>query len=115
MIRIHASDDRFLIAQLSDLLKDNGIPILVKNEFLQGAVGEIPVNECWPELWITDEGMAGRARRLVQDYLDVLEQPVRGWVCRHCGESIEGQFGCCWRCGAPATRPVAPDTESPAD
>jgi hypothetical protein len=113
MIRIHASDDRFLIAQLSDLLKANGIPILVRNEFLQGAAGELPVNECWPELWVMDAHMAGRARDLVKDYLDALEQPVRSWICRRCGESIEGQFGCCWRCGGPA--PKSGDPESHVD
>ena len=115
MIRVHASHDRLLIAQLSDLLKADGISVLVRNEFLQGAAGELPLNDCWPELWVMDPGKVGRARGLVEDFLNALEQPVYSWICRRCGESIEGQFGCCWRCGDSAPESRDPDPESLVD
>ena len=115
MIRVHASHDRLLIAQLSDLLKSSGISVLVRIDFLQGEAGELHLNEFCPELWVIDPGKFGLARGLVDDFLNAIEQPVYSWICRRCGESIEGQFGCCWRCGDSAPESRDPDPESLVD
>ena len=66
-------------------------------------MGEIPLAECWIELWIAEETEAERALQLIRG----TEAPEAGtgaspWTCPDCGESLEGQFDACWQCGAPA-------------
>ena len=99
MRRVHVSESTIEIAHLRNLLESAGIACVVRNERLGGAVGEIPVLECWPELWVCEPGQALRARGLIDEAL----RPRAGfdpWDCPRCGERIDGQFSECWRCAA---------------
>ncbi len=64
---------------------------------LTGAIGGLPLNECWPEVWVNDESDFNSAEQLIKIALSPAEQN-EAWQCR-CGESIEGQFEVCWSCG----------------
>ncbi len=101
---VYTAENNFLIAQLRDLLQDNAISCLVKNEFLQGGMGELPVTECWPELWILDDFQFAKASELVQTMLG--GDTGSSWHCC-CGETIESQFGQCWNCAR--ERPLTGD------
>ena len=85
-------------AHLKNVLVASGIPAELKNDRLCGAVGEIPILEAWPQVWVESEADIGRARAC----LKALERPplATPWTCGACGESLEGQFLACWRCGA---------------
>jgi len=78
-----------------------GIPCVVKNTFLSGAAGELPPTEVWPVLCVEDERDFDRAKQIVDEELNRLDNVGQNWVCRNCGESIEDQFTDCWKCGAP--------------
>ncbi len=65
---------------------------------LTGGIGELPINECWPEVWVNDESDFNSAERLINTALSPAEQNTK-WHCQ-CGESIEGQFEICWSCGS---------------
>lgn len=87
------------MGHLRHALEDQGIACVLRNEYLLGGAGDLPPNECWPELWITDERDLLPATRL----LSALTQPVENgsaWNCPACGELLEGQFSHCWNCGA---------------
>lgn len=86
------------------ILEEDGIACLVKNQNLAGAMGEIPLHECWPELWIINDADLPRAEGLVAAMLVPTGVASPSWQC-HCGEIIEGQFTACWNCGR--ERPVA--------
>lgn len=64
---------------------------------LTGGIGELPINECWPEVWVNNESDYRTAERLIET---ALAQNTGGepWKCQ-CGEIIEGQFDTCWSCG----------------
>ncbi len=99
MKRVHTSQDALLLNHLRNLLETDGIHCLVKNEFLMGGAGDIPVLDTWPELWVEDSDYA-RAVAIIDT---ALKQPLPAfstWSCPGCGERIEGQFDTCWRCGA---------------
>ena len=49
-----------------DLLEDAGIPAQIRGEYLQGALGEVPVSGM-VTVWVADADVA-RARALVQDW-----------------------------------------------
>ena len=44
----------FKVYQVKQLLDDAHIPCLVKNDFAQGAVGEIAPLDSAPEIWLVD-------------------------------------------------------------
>lgn len=86
-------------AMLKQLLADEGVQCLLRNEQLLSASGEIPIMECSPELWVIDDEVYPRARLLIDGWLnqDLSEGPP--WLCPDCGEQCESQFGACWSCG----------------
>ncbi len=85
-------------AHLAGALRATGIACEVRNTALAGAMGEIPFLECAPQVWIHNALDEPRAREVMVQ----LRTPISGdhWTCEQCGESLEPQFGQCWRCGA---------------
>jgi hypothetical protein len=98
--KVHTAESIIEMAHLRNVLEQAGIACYVRNERLGGAVGEIPFVECWPELWVLRNGDALNARGLIDTACAAVE-PSPDWICRTCGESVEGQFDACWRCSAP--------------
>jgi hypothetical protein len=99
MKKIYSSQSPMMVAFIRDILACEGIYCIVKNELLCGAVGELPPIECWPELWVADDTQYELARELVKAALNARESSARAWRCLRCGESLEGQFAQCWKCG----------------
>lgn len=83
---------------LRDLLQHEGIAVLLRNEELFAAMGEIPFFELRPELWVVDDEVYPRAKNLLDGWGKEVE-PGAAWHCPGCGEKLEGQFGACWKCG----------------
>ncbi len=110
MKRIYTSTDLVRIGMLRASLEANDIPCMLRNEYLGGAAGDIPINECWPELWILDERDLARAEQVLARALATETVIGSAWHCERCGEQCEPQFALCWRCGQPRDR----DDESPA-
>lgn len=82
------------------VLKQEGIHCIVKNEFLSGASGELPVNETWPELWVADEDLE-RARLILENIES--NDDAEPWRCEQCHQLIEASFAVCWYCASDAT------------
>jgi hypothetical protein len=80
------------------LLEEAEIPCMVRNENLSAALGELPFTECSPEIWILNDGDYPRASAIVDGWRNAEPENHGPWVCR-CGETIEGQFSSCWKCG----------------
>mgnify|MGYP003583801785 FL=1 len=83
----------------ADALRAQGISASVQREFLAAAAGQLPPDQCLPEVWVDDDEHLERAEVLLAE----LRQPLqRRWHCV-CGELVEGGFEQCWRCGAMMT------------
>ena len=80
-----------------DQLHDAGIGASVQRAYASGIAGEIPPDQALPEIWISDAADLQRARSLLAD---LQNQPHRHWLCRACGEAVDGPFQQCWNCGA---------------
>ena len=100
MEKIHTADDPIFIGYLKSLLDAADIACHVRNELLIGGSGELPPNECWPELWVLHDEDAGAARAIVAKATRELQSDGAPWECAACGEQSEAQFQACWRCGA---------------
>lgn len=101
MHRLYSSQDAAFTQYLKQLLEAAGIACVIRNTYLSGAAGELPVNETWPELWLLSEADRARAERIVAEATQE-GAPAPDWICPRCGERVEGQFGRCWNCGAEA-------------
>jgi len=97
--RVYSSEDGLLIDYLHGLLQAKGIPCMRRNQFLSGAAGELPPNECWPEVWVEEDSDLPQAEDLIRRALQDTEKPEHDWVCPGCQERIEAQFATCWNCG----------------
>ncbi len=84
---------------IKDLLAAEGVDCLLRNDQLNAALGEIPFIECRPELWVIDDEIFPRAQALLKAWLKQDADNGACWVCPHCGENCEAQFGACWSCG----------------
>ena len=88
---------------LKDLLAGAGIPASVFNQHGIGAVGELPQDSGWPQLWIHRDDQYQRARDLL---LAHESSAVAGEdrACGRCGETNPFTFEICWSCGADMQR-----------
>ncbi len=84
---------------LRSVLEQAGVQVHVFNENAQGGVGQLPVSEALPELWLDDEADYERAQRLVKEFEEAPR--ITGTMrCGGCGEDNPGNFQVCWSCGA---------------
>lgn len=81
----------------ADALAAAGISTSVQRQYLAGVAGELPPDQCLPEVWIHDPEQESAARDLLHHLRHV---PQRRWHCS-CGELVEGGFEHCWNCALP--------------
>ncbi|MFM9879370.1 MAG: putative signal transducing protein [Burkholderiaceae bacterium] len=79
----------------ADTLQEAGIDVSVQRQHLVGVAGELPPDQCLPELWLRHDEQLARARELLADLQNLVQ---RHWRCV-CGETVEGGFEQCWACG----------------
>ena len=79
-----------------DALAVEGINSSVQRQYLSGAAGELPPDQCLPEIWIHFPAQEARAREVLHNLQNV---PQHRWLCA-CGELVEGGFEQCWNCAA---------------
>lgn len=86
---------------LRGLLEAEGIEAVVIGEFGFNVRGEAPITtETLPRVCVINAEDAARARELAVSF-DRGESAgtASTWTCPGCGESVEVQFGECWKCG----------------
>lgn len=98
MQKFYSDYNQIKLRQIKALLDDAGIPCFVKNEYIQGASGEIPPHETLPEIWLIDYQWAPKAQALIDQLEADLATDNNTWQCAKCNEVNEGQFLICWHC-----------------
>ena len=97
MKRVYRAASLIQVSHVRNLLLTAGIASELRNQYLAGAMGELPMMETWPQLFVDDVDEL-RAQRVIER----AAAPVGGepWTCKACAERLEPQFTSCWRCGA---------------
>jgi hypothetical protein len=97
MRRLTHAPNIAIAALWADTLREAGIVATVQRQFLSSVAGEIPPDQCLPEIWVTHDEQLEPARTLLRELTHL---PQRRWTCA-CGELVEGGFESCWNCGRP--------------
>ena len=98
MLKLYDATNLTEAQLLLDLLTRAGIEAQILNSFAQGATGEIPFGQAYPEIWLQNQDDWSRARKIVMEYETT--PATADWIyCRHCGERNPANFELCWYCG----------------
>ena len=97
MKRLITAPNLALATLWADLLSNAGIATTVQRQYASSIAGEVPPDQTLPELWVQEGQQLEEARALLHQ---LRNPPHRHWVCRGCGELIDGPFEQCWKCGA---------------
>jgi hypothetical protein len=95
MLKLTQAPNLFLATIWADMLNADGIDAHVQRQYLSGASGQVPPDQCLPEVWIRHANQEPRARDVLY-HLQHIRQHT--WFCP-CGELVEGGFEQCWSCG----------------
>jgi Putative prokaryotic signal transducing protein len=95
--RVFRAASLLQVAHARNVLTAAGIDSELRNQYLAGALGDLPMFETWPQLMVEDSLESAALRALERAAAAPLGTP---WTCGQCGEELEPQFTSCWRCGA---------------
>jgi Putative prokaryotic signal transducing protein len=95
--RVFRAASLLQVAHARNILITAGIEAELRNQYLAGALGDLPMLETWPQLWVEDDLEPAALRALERASAAPTGAP---WECVQCGEQLEPQFTTCWRCGA---------------
>ena len=104
MTRIYSTPNGPVAHLVRHALEGEGIAAEVRGETRAAFVGEIPPLETWIEVWVSEADVAAAAP-VVRTFTTETEEAPDSWAC-DCGETVEGQFAACWRCGSAAPEPA---------
>jgi len=93
---IYSNENNFLVNNVKNLIEAQGIEVFVKNEYAQGAIGEISAFDSWPELWLVNGSDFDRAMKVVNSPLE--SEGAAEWQCGGCSEKNDASFEVCWKC-----------------
>ena len=98
MKKLYIASDIIEARILDSILKSQGLSSVVRNETLQGGIGELPFVEIWPEGWIENSCDWEEAEELLEGFVQVSTD--KDWICSSCKEINPGVFQTCWFCNA---------------
>jgi len=97
MKRVYRAATLLQVAHARNVLISAGIDCELRNQYLAGALGDLPMMETWPQLYVDDADERYALSVLARASAVPVGAP---WVCPGCGENCEPQFTQCWNCGA---------------
>jgi len=103
MKRVFRAASLIQVAHARNVLLTSGIQSELRNQYLAGALGDLPMLETCPQLYVEDADEQAALRALAR----AAAVPAgASWTCEACGEVLEPQFTSCWRCGSAASTPT---------
>jgi hypothetical protein len=100
MFPVYGAKDLIEAELLLQRLRDRGIPSALKNGFLLGLLGELPLS-VRPTVCVLEERDQSAAALCVREMEAALRAPeLPDRECARCGETSPGNFEECWKCRA---------------
>ena len=98
MKKVYTADSIAIAWHFRNVLEQHGIDAVVKNDRLYSVGGEIPINECLPEVWVKQSFNAKYAESIIRLIENHDLEGDSEWLCEVCGESNFASFDICWNC-----------------
>ncbi len=96
MRQVYTNANRMLALNVQNILEQQGIKTLLRNEFAVGGMGELSPFDAWLEVWVVHDADLERATELAGS---VVSHPdAAQWICNRCQESNDPSFEYCWNC-----------------
>ena len=96
MQKVYSHENPFQVSNLKQLLEQQGIDCLLRNDQLRSGAGELAPGDVWPELWVLDDSRKAEAITII-DKVELADD-TDTWICNECGESNHASFEHCWKC-----------------
>ncbi|PCJ93667.1 MAG: hypothetical protein COA46_01140 [Porticoccaceae bacterium] len=93
---IYTNENSFLVSNIKNIVENNGLTAVLKNEFSGGGSGDLAPLDTWVELWVVNDADYDRAMGIIKNFQD--SEVLSDWVCLSCGEENSGSFEFCWNC-----------------
>lgn len=97
MRQVFTHHDSALIGLLDGILRESGIPTLLKN-WTGSNIVEIPIPSLYPSIFVLNDADAGEAERIVEEYLNHEAKDLPDWQCPNCQSAVDGYLSECWSC-----------------
>lgn len=97
MQQVFTHHDSALIGLLDGILKESGIPTLLKN-WTGSNIVEVPIPSLYPSIFVLDDAQAPGARRIIEEYLNHKSEDLPEWICPVCESTVDGYLAECWSC-----------------
>lgn len=91
---VFSHQNLLIVANIANLLEAQGITCEIKNRYVSGALGELPVFDSFPQVWVCDE-LAEKANAAIEN---LNNEQTSDWTCSCCGEENGAAFAACWNC-----------------
>ena len=96
MRMVYTNENRFFVANAKNIIEAQGIDTILKNEFSQGAIGEVSAFDSWLEIWVINDADYKRACKIIESSLS--NENSAEWMCKACKEKNDASFEVCWNC-----------------
>jgi len=96
MKMLYSNENNFLVNNVKNIIESHDIKTFIKNEFAQGAIGEVSAIDSWPELWVLDDADFEQAMEILESSQKIMSGD--DWRCNHCSETNDPSFEICWNC-----------------
>lgn len=98
MKRVYTSESAAMAWHMCNVLQQQEISAVVKNDKLYSVAGEVPFIECMTEVWVVKDLDFQRAERIIRELETQPDVPGPDWICRKCGEDNTYSYAICWSC-----------------
>ncbi|WP_413698690.1 DUF2007 domain-containing protein [Psychromonas sp. KJ10-10] len=95
---LYSNENLFMVTNVKNIMEAQGIDVFIKNEFSQGAIGEISAFDAWPEVWLFNEDDFQRATEVLEASAKLCDK--EDWTCENCLENNASSFEICWNCNS---------------
>jgi hypothetical protein len=84
MTEIFTSPDQACFLLAKAYLESNEIECRISNELLSSIAGGIPVDQCWPKLYVIDDSKVDLAKEKIKEFLEQTQRNTFPSFCPNC-------------------------------
>jgi hypothetical protein len=93
--------DTAKVGMIDEMLKESGIPTVLKNFTGGSNITSIPIPTLYPTIYALNRSQVGEAKELIREFFAAKPESTEEWECSECGESVDGFLSECWACQSP--------------